>query len=544
MEFVTGSMTEQLIEYSMFPSVDAAIYYLQRDADKARPDFESAILSRIMTNAISAAARLPDVGDIAKRGAASAPRHPVRKKQKKSNCDDKSTSDENGATETKGATGTSGKTKEKVTDQNTETSENNTKEKGQKQHAPILQSEQQRWNRMYERYRAYKEEHGKVLVEPSKDPELYEWLEQVKQVYRAERDKAFSRYYRKLLRDLGFTLQFVDWENRFNEAKEFAQFYGRVSVPVKTHLRLAKWFDRQIKEVENKEKGERTKVLDEQFELLEKHLGNVRDFQPNFPNEPSGWEKYIQRRKQEFHDDFGKYWPILVQYKKQHGNCNVPSKYAQDLEFGKFCFKCRYMYERLRNGKTSHLTPLHIQKLLELGFVFRQKGAEHGKILSFKERLEQLKKFKDQHGHVDVTKENDFGGLRGWISARRSDYRMLRQGRSSSTRTEEQAKILMDLGVDLDPTGSAELPYQPKITVDTPWDVRFEQLKDYYRENGHTFVPLSMQGLGPWVRKQRSYMKRYLKKEKSPMNPERASKLSSIGFVADATCKRGNRREE
>jgi hypothetical protein len=64
-----------------------------------------------------------------------------------------------------------------------------------------------------------------------------------------------------------------------------------------------------------------------------------------------------------------------------------------------------------------------------------------------------------------------------------------------------------------------------------PWETRFQQLLDFKEKHGHTIVPQHLRGLGLWVHDQRVSYKQMQKGQKSRMTPERALKLTEIGFV-------------
>jgi hypothetical protein len=63
--------------------------------------------------------------------------------------------------------------------------------------------------------------------------------------------------------------------------------------------------------------------------------------------------------------------------------------------------------------------------------------------------------------------------------------------------------------------------------------------------NGHTVVPQNSGRLGQWVHAQRVHYKRYKEGKKTQMTPERALKLTEIGFCFNASDRfRGNKKQD
>eukprot|EP00978_Attheya_sp_CCMP212_P002148 scaffold4428_cov43-Attheya_sp.AAC.1 len=65
----------------------------------------------------------------------------------------------------------------------------------------------------------------------------------------------------------------------------------------------------------------------------------------------------------------------------------------------------------------------------------------------------------------------------------------------------------------------------------TRWDVRFEELVDFKKINGHTNVPQQSGFLGRWVHTQRTQHRKLNEGKYSPLTTDRREKLESIGFV-------------
>ena len=82
------------------------------------------------------------------------------------------------------------------------------------------------------------------------------------------------------------------------------------------------------------------------------------------------------------------------------------------------------------------------------------------------------------------------------------------------------------LNPDID---SADFPLHIPTTL-TPWDDKFNELKEYKSKYRHCNVPQKSGPLGAWVAKQRYEYLRKQKKEPSQMTDDRIKLLEGIGF--------------
>jgi hypothetical protein len=75
------------------------------------------------------------------------------------------------------------------------------------------------------------------------------------------------------------------------------------------------------------------------------------------------------------------------------------------------------------------------------------------------------------------------------------------------------------------------------------WNAKYEQLAQYFQENGHANVPTKYEenkALGRWVSTQRSQYKQMFLNQPSHMTQDRYNKLTALGFSFDML----NRKEE
>lgn len=102
----------------------------------------------------------------------------------------------------------------------------------------------------------------------------------------------------------------------------------------------------------------------------------------------------------------------LEEYKKIHGNVDVPLKYEKNMPLGAFVNNQRSEYRKLRKGEPSSMTDSKIRQLEGMGFHWSVRETR----TPWTSRLKELKAYKDEFGDVNVPrnwKENP--GLSYWV---------------------------------------------------------------------------------------------------------------------------------
>jgi hypothetical protein len=107
-------------------------------------------------------------------------------------------------------------------------------------------------------------------------------------------------------------------------------------------------------------------------------------------------------------DMFGK----LVEYKKKHGTCLVPNRYAADRQLGSWVSTQRRKY------KDNSLSRERQERLNELGFAWATKNPLR---VPWMIRYQQLSEFFEKHGHSKVPMNYRDKSLANWVSAQRQD---------------------------------------------------------------------------------------------------------------------------
>ncbi len=133
----------------------------------------------------------------------------------------------------------------------------------------------------------------------------------------------------------------------------------------------------------------------------------------------------------------------LAKFKEQFGHCNVPLKYPS---LGFWCARVRKSYKDLQEGKpkSEYSMPLNverIERLEDMGFQWFGKK-------TFEQRLEELRKFKESHGHCKVPVKG-YGSLRFWCYRIRVAYKNMKNGDPQARDFKlnaERIRILEEMG--------------------------------------------------------------------------------------------------
>jgi hypothetical protein len=130
----------------------------------------------------------------------------------------------------------------------------------------------------------------------------------------------------------------------------------------------------------------------------------------------------------------------LLDYKKEHGNCNVPFAYAKLPGLAQWVKRQRYQYKCKLNGKHSHLTDARQQLLEDAGFVWDTHGA------AWDENYSKMVEFWGEHGHCNVPmREKE---LSAWAKRQRRHYKQFNDSEKkhlSTTMTEDRIVRLNEI---------------------------------------------------------------------------------------------------
>jgi len=120
-------------------------------------------------------------------------------------------------------------------------------------------------------------------------------------------------------------------------------------------------------------------------------------------------------------------------------HCNVPATYRHS-PLGTWVGKQREEFKKLKEKKSSQLDKYRIDKLNEINF---QWTLQSWTVVSWDDRFEALKRFKEQHGHCKIPRNHaDFGN---WPIYQKAQYKLFKEGKKSKI-TAAKVQKLIDIG--------------------------------------------------------------------------------------------------
>ena len=230
----------------------------------------------------------------------------------------------------------------------------------------------------------------------------------------------------------------------------------------------------------------------------------------------------------------------LKQFKAKFGHCTPTKKENEDAFPGlaQWCIHQRsYMKKKMAGNEMGEekMPDENEKKLREIGFDFTPERKNKFCRMSWEERFEQLRRFKEIHGHCKpVEKEcvDEFEGLYQWCVQQRSRMRKKMAGNEVGviSMNEAKEKKLREIGFDF-----AE---QRWAQVRMSWEERFEQLKRFKKVHGHCKPAKKecideFEGLYQWCIHQRMHLKKKMAGNKEGgklMNEAKEKNLREIGF--------------
>merc|ERR1740139_1885047 len=148
----------------------------------------------------------------------------------------------------------------------------------------------------------------------------------------------------------------------------------------------------------------------------------------------------------------------LRKFKEREGHCNVPQRFSDNLELGRWVH--RHRAKRLKISKE------RAAKLDSIGFTWVVYIEPD---LRWEIMFEELRKFKDREGHCNVPqKYSDNPELGRWVSSKRVHRSKI---------SKERASKLDSIGFTWD-----RIP-------DVQWEMMFEELRKFKEREGHCNVP-------------------------------------------------------
>ena len=228
----------------------------------------------------------------------------------------------------------------------------------------------------------------------------------------------------------------------------------------------------------------------------------------------------------------------LEAYKVVHGDCNVPLRWADDKQLGKWVVHQRGRKRKLDRGEPSKgMTAERAARLAALGFVW-EGSRNHLDDAKWEAQLVLLAAYKAAHGDCKVPQHwAEDPRLANWVNKQRKLKRKLDRGEPSDGMTVARAARLTALGLVWDP------PRQGGKPKEVEWEAQLARLAAYKAVHGDCSVPQRWAEdleLGNWVNMQRVRKQKLDRGEPGKgMTAERAARLTALGLVWDPGYKGG-----
>lgn len=327
------------------------------------------------------------------------------------------------------------------------------------------------WEMMFVQLKEYNAVHGNekgILNKYKNKSDLSVWATRQRKAYKQGK---LSEYRIEKLESIGFSwLPFDDnWEDMIIQLREYFTKYGNCDVPqqYKANQKFANWCTTQ-RGLYNKNKLSQDRIVSLQV------LGFVWN-----PLECE-WQNMFRS---------------MNEYKITYGNCNVPKRYNDDPDLGRWCQQQRVMYKR------NLICMERISKLESIGFVWNTL-IEKWEVMFLK-----LAEYCKNNGNSDVPIsyiiEDERLGL--WVSVQRRRY--------------EKKKLSEDRINRLNSLSFVWDPYEAQ------WNDMYIELCKCFEIHGNHYISQRYKNnpkLGIWCQRQRS--------KKNILSESRLSKLNSIGF--------------
>lgn len=341
------------------------------------------------------------------------------------------------------------------------------------------------WMAMFRKLQEYRDKSGSFYI-PASDTTnipLKRWISEQKhqyKCYKLGRKHFSSQMKRQLLNSIGFDFEFHSFDERLEQLKRFKEVNGSVNVPHNDPL-LGSWMETQRRQLVLFNKGKESKLNTDRVE----RLGAVGMDIVNV-------EKPIIKPRSETNESMKKWddmFELLRQYHVANGHCQVPKSDTDNQFLYKWVCQQRLEYKKLRQEHGNKMTASRLQKLNDIGFVFNPRSA----YLRWEERMDQLRAFKIQHGHLRVPVTDPEIGE--FVARQRVEYAKFNDGKPCNM-TEQRARDLTELGFIFQ-VGKRRVS-DAKI-IRRSWDERFNELMQFKEIHGHTLVPQNNSALGEWV---------------------------------------------
>mmetsp|Transcript_4222 Transcript_4222/g.5937 ORF Transcript_4222/g.5937 Transcript_4222/m.5937 type:complete len:439 (+) Transcript_4222:42-1358(+) len=128
----------------------------------------------------------------------------------------------------------------------------------------------------------------------------------------------------------------------------------------------------------------------------------------------------------------------LLEFKQQHGHCDVPQTYAQNPKLGVWVNKQRMEHKNREDGNISTLTDERLERLQGIGFRWAKRRGQ----VRWDEKYAELIQYAAKFGNCHVpTKYKENTALGRWVSTQRAEYKKYCKGEKSSLTAEKIQRL-------------------------------------------------------------------------------------------------------
>lgn len=215
-----------------------------------------------------------------------------------------------------------------------------------------------KWMQSYDLLKEYKDEYGDCLVPRGypENPKLGSWVAEQRKQYqlrKSNRPSSITDERIQLLDALDFSwnAQASAWRRQINDLKSFSAEHGHCHVPLKhpKYPKLGLWTKEQRRHYTLMKQGRPSHMTEARMEELNK-IGFVWDTHESI---------FAERLRK------------LADYKKEHGNCAVPTTYQGNPKLATWCQHQRLQYKKFQQGDAdSYMAQEKIDALNRLNFVW------------------------------------------------------------------------------------------------------------------------------------------------------------------------------
>eukprot|EP00526_Cylindrotheca_closterium_P002446 CAMPEP_0113628182 /NCGR_PEP_ID=MMETSP0017_2-20120614/14602_1 /TAXON_ID=2856 /ORGANISM="Cylindrotheca closterium" /LENGTH=919 /DNA_ID=CAMNT_0000538477 /DNA_START=80 /DNA_END=2839 /DNA_ORIENTATION=+ /assembly_acc=CAM_ASM_000147 len=409
-----------------------------------------------------------------------------------------------------------------------------------------------RWNQRVQELQKFKEKHGhfKVPANAEEYKYLYSWVRNNQHHYnmleKGEKSSRLTSERISHLAAIGFDfnkqrtgrsgpdLDDVRWNQRVEELQKFKEKHGHFKVPtnVEAYKPLLHWVTNNQCYYKKLQKGEIC------GRLTSERISQLKAIGFHFSERADGENWVEQTGPDRDNIRWNKRVEELQKFKEEHGHFKVPANVEAYKALYFWVRNNQEHYKKLQIGeKSNRLTSERTSQLKAIGFDFTERPSNNKHLKPWNERLQELKDFKDAHGHFNVPGNvEEYKALFSWLKNNQFAYKKFRRGENCRNMTTERVKQLREIGFRFNdnPIRKCKSAFNAPKCRKERWNQRVQELKEFHDVHGHFDVPLNVgryKPLANWMVYNRNEYSNLRKGVKSGrLTSERLVQLMEIGF--------------